>query len=326
MRFPRLWRLVLLVASMGAANATGAHAAPYPTKPIHLIVPYAPGGNSDVIARILAARMSENLGQQVLVENRPGASAIIGSEIVSKAAPDGYTLLIISSGNLTTNPSLFTTLPYDTLRGFTPISNVAFTTYALDVHPSLPVHSVKELIDLAKKQPGRIDAATPGIGTGGHLALEVFMAMSGTSFTQVSYKGAAPALNDTISGQTKVIMDALSTSIPHVRAGTIRALAQSGTVRSPLMPDVPTIAESGLPGYEYTVYNSLLGPPNLPREIVEKLQAEIEKAGRDPEVKARFDELGITMEASSPEKLVEFMKTEMGKWSKIIRDAGIQPQ
>jgi tripartite-type tricarboxylate transporter receptor subunit TctC len=326
MRLSSLWPLALLVAAIAAANAIAAHAAPYPSKPIRLIVPYAPGGNSDVIARTLAARMSESLGQPVIVENRPGASGIIGSEVVSKAAPDGHTLLMISSGNLTTNPALFSHLPYDTLRDFTPIANVAYTTYVLDVHPSLPVYSVKELIDLAKKAPGKIDAATPGIGTGGHLALELFMAMSGTSFTQVTYKGAAPALSDTIAGQTKVIMDAMSTSIAHVRAGSVRALGQSGTVRSPLLPDVPTISEAGLPGYESTVYNSLLGPAGIPREIVDKLQACIDKAGRDPQVKARFEELGIVMDVSSPEKLVDFIKVEMAKWSKIIRDAGITPQ
>lgn len=326
MRFSSLWPLALLVTLVAAANGIACHAAPYPAKPIRLIVPYAPGGNSDVIARTLAARMSESLGQPVIVENRPGASGIIGSEVVSKAAPDGHTLLMISSGNLTTNPSLFNQLPYDTLRDFTPIANVAYTTYVLDAHPSLPVYSVKELIDLAKKAPGKIDAATPGIGTGGHLALELFMAMSGTSFTQVTYKGAAPALSDTIAGQTKVIMDAMSTSIAHVRAGSVRALGQSGTVRSHLLPDVPTISEAGLPGYESTVYNSLLGPPGMPREIVDKLQAEIDKAGRDPQVKARFEELGIVMDVSSPENLVDFIKVEMAKWSKIIRDAGITPQ
>jgi tripartite-type tricarboxylate transporter receptor subunit TctC len=326
MRFARRRLLALLLTVMAGANAVAVHAAPYPSKPIRIVVPYAPGGNSDIIARTLAAKMSESLGQPVIVENRPGASGIIGSEVVSKAAPDGYTLLMISSGNLTTNPSLFSQLPYDTLRDFTPIANIAYTTYVLDVHPSLPVYSVKELIDLAKKMPGKIDAATPGIGTGGHLALELFMAMSGTKFTQVTYKGAAPALSDTIAGQTKVIMDALSTSIGHVRAGTVRALGQSGKGRSPLLPEVPTISEAGLPGYESTVYNSLLGPPGMQRDIVDRLQAEIDKAGRNPQVKARFEELGIIMDVSSPEKLVDFIKVEMAKWSKIIRDAGIPPQ
>jgi tripartite-type tricarboxylate transporter receptor subunit TctC len=316
----------LFIALCGVAAASSAFAETYPAKPIRIVVPYAPGGNSDVIARTLGAKLSENLGQPVIVDNRPGASAIIGSDAVAKAAPDGYTLLMISSGNLTTNPSLFAKLPYDTARDFTPISNVAYTTYLLDVHPSLPVNSVRELIALAQAQPGKIDAATPGIGAGGHLALELFMSMSGTTFTQVHYKGAGPALADTLSGQTKVIMDAMSTSLRHVRAGTLRALGQSGKTRSALMPDVPTIAEAGLPGYENSVYNALLGPASMPKQLVDKLQAEVVKAGLDPAVLEKFGQLGITMTASTPEGLADFMKVETAKWAQIIQAAGIKPQ
>lgn len=308
------------------ALSWSAVAQPYPAKPIRLVVPYAAGGNSDVIARTLAVPLAESLGQPVIIDNRAGASGIIGSDVVAKAAPDGYTLLMISSGNLTTNPSLFDKLPYDTVRDFTPISNVAYTSYVLDVHPSLPVKSVQELIALAKQKPGQIDAAIPGTGTGGHLALELFMDMTGTRFTEVAYKGAAPALSDTIAGQTKVIMDALSTSLAHVRAGRVRALGQSGTVRSPLVPDVPTIAEQGLPGYEFLVYNALLGPPGMPPEIVQRLQAEVAKAGSHPLVKERFAELGITMTASSPEELAHFTTAETEKWARIIRAAGIKAQ
>jgi tripartite-type tricarboxylate transporter receptor subunit TctC len=227
MRFLRrsLVQFVLIVSCWLAMGP--AQAQPYPAKPIRIVVPYAAGGNSDVIARTLGAKLSENLGQPVIIDNRPGASGIIGSEVVAKAPADGYTLVMISSGNLTTNPALFASLPYDTARDFTPISNVAYTSYVLDVHPSLPVHSVQELIALAKAEPGKLDAATPGIGTGGHLALELFMAMTGTRFTQITYKGAGPALADTLSGQTNVIMDAMSTSLRHVRAGTIRALGKA---------------------------------------------------------------------------------------------------
>jgi tripartite-type tricarboxylate transporter receptor subunit TctC len=310
----------------GASPAANALADSYPARPIRLIVPYAAGGNSDVIARAVGARLSENVGQPVIVDNRPGASAIIGSDVVAKAAPDGYTLLMISSGNLTTNPSLFETLPYDTARDFTPISNVAYTTYSLNVHPSLPVRSVQELIALARAEPGKIDAATPGIGAGGHLALELFMSMSGARFTQVHYKGAGPALADTLSGQTKVIMDAMSTSLRHVRAGTIRALGQSGATRSSLMPDVPTIAEAGLPGYEYSVYNALLGPAGMPRDIVDRLQAEVAKASRSPDVLQKFAELGITVTAATPAELADYMKAETAKWARIIRAAGIKPE
>jgi tripartite-type tricarboxylate transporter receptor subunit TctC len=315
----------MVFASLMLLTAGGS-AEPYPTRPIRIVVPYAPGGNSDVIARILAATMSESLGQPVIVENRPGASGIIGSEVVARAEPDGYTLLLISSGNLTTNPTLFSKLPYDTARDFSPISNVAYTSYVLSVHPSLQVKSVRELIDLAKATPGKLDAAIPGIGAGGHLALELFTSMSGAEFTHVVYKGAGPAMTDTIAGHTKVIMDALPTSLENVRGGVIRALAQSGTERSPLLPDVPTMAEAGLPGYEAIVYNALLGPPGLPRDIVLKLRAEVVSAGQSAMVRQRFAELGLSMTASTPEQLVDFIRIETAKWAKVIHETNMKIQ
>ena len=323
-QWSRLWMMPVLCCCL--LVTTGVRGEVYPSRAIRIVVPYAPGGNSDVIARILAASMSESLGKPVIVENRPGASAIIGSEVVAKAAPDGYTLLLISSGNLTTNSALFSKLPYDTFRDFSPITNVAYTTYVLSVHPSLPVNSVGQLIELAKAQPKQLDAAIPGVGAGGHLALELFMSMSGTEFTEIIYKGAGPALTDTIAGHTRVIMDALSTSIENVRGGTVRALAQSGTTRSPLLPDVPTMREAGVPGYEFIVYNALLGPAGLPQDIIEKLQAEVAKVGRDATVQERFARLGLTMTASTPEELAAFMQTETAKWAKIIREMNIQIQ
>jgi tripartite-type tricarboxylate transporter receptor subunit TctC len=316
----------MLAILIGLAFATGVMAESYPTRAIRIIVPYEPGGNSDLIARVLSARISESLGQPVIVENRAGASAIIGSNFVAKAVPDGYTLLMISSGNLTTNPTLFANLPYDTVRDFTPITNVAYTSYVLDVHPSLPVRSVQELIDLAKSEPGAIDAAIPGIGAGGHLALELFMSMSGTKFTEIPYKGAGPAMADTVAGHTKVIMDALSTTTQNVRTGAVRALAQSGAMRSPLLPDVPTMAEAGLPRYEAVVYNALLGPAGLPPEIVKRLQAEVAKAGRRSDVQETFAQLGITMTSSTPEELANFIAIETAKWAKIIRETGIKAE
>jgi tripartite-type tricarboxylate transporter receptor subunit TctC len=316
----------VLIIACGLLFATCAMADEFPTRAIRIVVPYAPGGNTDVISRTLAAKMSESLGYPVLVENRPGASAIIGSEYVAKSPPDGYTLLMISTGNLATNPTFFSHLPYDTIKDFTPISNVAYTSYVLDVHPSLPVKSVKDLIDLAKSQPGKIDAAIPGIGTSGHLAFLLFTSMSRTKFTEITYSGAAPALTATIAGHTKVFMDAVSTSLQNVRAANIRALGQSGSTRSPLLPDVPTIAEAGLPGYEAIVYNALLGPAGLPRSIVDKLRAEIVKAGRQSDVQKKFAQLGITMTASTPEELAGLIETETAKWSKIVRDSGIKTQ
>lgn len=317
--------LFLIVAGMVCASLApaGLHAESYPDRPIRIVVPYAAGGNSDLIARTFATALSDSLGQSVIVVNRPGASAIIGTEMVAAAPPDGYTLLMISSGNLTTNPALFAKLPYDTAMDLTPITNVASTPYVLSVHPSLPVKSVAQLIRLVKSEPGKITAAIPGVGTGGHLALELFMNMSGTEFLQVPYQGAAPALADTIAGHTKVMMDALSTSLQNVRAGKIRPLAQSGLSRSPLLPDVPTVSEEGLAGYEFTVANALLGPAGMPRGIVDKLRAEFEKAGQRPELQQSFAQLGLTVTVSTPEELAAYIDAETAKWQKIISAAGI---
>jgi tripartite-type tricarboxylate transporter receptor subunit TctC len=326
MRFPYLALPMIVALLCSPLIVKNAAAGPYPSRPIRIVVPYAPGGNTDIIARAFAGPLSELLGQSVFVENRPGASAIIGSDLVATAPADGYTLLLVSSGNLTTNPTLFAKLPYDTLRDFTPITNVAYTSYLLDAHPSLPVTSVGELIALAKSEPGAINAAIPGIGAGGHLALELFMSMSGTKFTEVAYQGAGPALTDTIAGHTQIMMDALSTSLQNVRTGTVHALGQSGLARSPLLPDVPTFAEAGLPGYEYLVYNALLGPAGLPREIVDKLQAGFAKVAERPDLREKFVQLGLTMVVSTPEQLADYIGTETTKWSKVIHEAGIEVQ
>ena len=326
MRLPYFLVVISLALACSPLIMTSAAAEPYPTRPIRIVVPYAPGGNSDIIARAFAGPLAELLGQSVIIENKPGASAIIGSDLVATAPPDGYTLLLISSGNLTTNPTLFAKLPYDTIRDFTPITNVAYTSYLLDVHPSLPVKSLGEFIALAKSDPGGINAAIPGVGTGGHLALELFMSMSGTKFTEVAYQGAGPALTDTVAGHTQIMMDALSTSLQHVRAGTVHALGQSGLVRSPLLPDVPTFAEAGLPGYEYLVYNALLGPRGLPRDVVDKLQAAFAKASTRPDMQEKFAQLGLTMTVSTPEQLTDYIGAETAKWAKVIREAGIEVQ
>jgi tripartite-type tricarboxylate transporter receptor subunit TctC len=326
MRAPYPSLAIILALLCGPTIMSSAAAEPYPTRPIRIIVPYAPGGNTDIIARAFAGPLAALLGQSIIVENRPGASAIIGSDLVATAPADGYTLLLISSGNLTTNPTLFAKLPYDTIRDFTPITNVAYTPYLLDVHPSLPVKSVGELIALAKSKPGEINAAIPGIGTGGHLALELFMSLSGTKFTEIAYQGAGPALTDTIAGHTQIMMDALSTSLPNVRAGTVHALGQSGLTRSPLLPDLPTLTEAGLPGYEYVVYNALLGPACLPRDIVDKLQAAFAKVGERPDMRDKFEQLGLTTTVSSPQQLADYIGVETAKWAKVIRQAGIEVQ
>ncbi len=309
--------------SIGAAQAQ-AQITAYPVKPVRMIVAYPAGGNLDTNARGLAQKLTESFGHQVLVENRPGASGIIGSEFVARSAPDGYILLFTAAGNHTINPSLFAKLPYDTVRDFTAISNFARVPLVLVVHPSLPARSVKELIALAKAHPGQINAANGGNGTSGHLAMALFMTMSATKFTQIPYKGNAPALADTIGGQTPTMIDTLSTSLGQIKAARVRALAVTSPQRSPLLPEVPTIAEAALPGYEANVYNGVVGPAGMPNDIVAKLSAEAARIANNAEVRQRFGQQAVELIGSTPEEFAAFIKADIAKWDKVIRAAGIK--
>jgi len=317
---------VFAAVAMATCGVPDALAQAYPTKPVRMVVPYAPGGNLDANGRVLAQLLSESFGRQVVIDNRPGASGIIGSDHVAKSAPDGYTLLFAAAGNHTTNPSLFAKLPYDSVRDFTPISNFASVPLIVVTHPSLPVRTAKALIALAKARPGEIVAATGGNGTSGHLALELFMALSGTRFTQVPYKGNAPGLADTIGGQTSLMIDTLSTSLAQVKGGRLRALAVTSRERAPLLPDVPTVHESAIPGFEANVYNGALGPAGLPREVVAKLAGEMVRIARDPEVRKRFAQQAVDLIGSTPEEFGTFIREDIDKWAKVIRSAGIKAQ
>jgi tripartite-type tricarboxylate transporter receptor subunit TctC len=323
----RSQHIALLAAAFAAVQGTAVLAQPtYPARPIRMIVPYAPGGNLDVNARHLAQLLTEPLGRQVFVENRPGASGIIGSDHVAKSPPDGYTLLFAAAGNHTTNPSLYAKLPYDTVRDFTPVCNFARVPLILVSHPSLPVRSAKELIALAKGRPGEIVAATGGNGTSGHLAIELFMSMSGTRFTQVPYKGNAPGLADTIAGQTSLMIDTLSTSLGQVKGGRLRALAVTSRERTPLLPDVPSVHEAALPGFEANVYNGAVGPPGLPADIVAKLSGEMIRIARNPEVRNRFAQQAVELIGSTPEEFGTFIKADIDKWARVVREAKISLQ
>lgn len=318
------WRVALAFAFAFAFAGAQARSPAYPSKPVRIVVPIPAGGNVDIIARAVAQKLTENWHKQVIVENRPGASTIIGSEFVAKSAPDGYTLLINSAGNLTSNPGLYPKLPYDTLRDFTPISNIARVALILVVHPSLPVKSVKELIALAKARPGELSVGNGSMGSAGHLALELFMSMSATRFVPVPYKGNAPALADTIAGHVPMMIDTLSTSITHVKGGRLRALGVTSPERSPLLPDIPTVAEAALPGYEASVYIGLLGPAAMPRDIVGKVSSEVASIARDPETRQQFAQEGIELIGSTQEAFATFMRTDIAKWEKLIREAGIK--
>lgn len=298
----------------------------YPWRAIRIVVPLPPGGNVDIIARGFAQRLTGALGQQVLVDNKGGAGTVIGSEAVARSEPDGHTLLVVGAGNLTVNPALFKKLPYDTERDFAPVSVMAQVPLILVVHPSLPVSTVRELIAYARQRPGEINLANGSTGSAGHLAGELFMSMSATRYQSIPYKGNAPALADTVAGHMMMMFDTLSTALPYVRAGRLRAIAVTGGERSPLLPEVPTVAESGLPGYEASVTICMLAPGATPAAVVQRLSTEVARIARVPEIRAQFGEQGIELVGSTPDACADFVRTDIAKWRKVIQQAGITPE
>jgi len=303
----------MLIAS-GIANAQ------YPSKPIHLVIPFPPGGPTDIIGRALGQKLGEALGQPVIVENRGGAGASIGSDAVAKSAPDGYTLLVGTTGSHTINPALYAKLPYDPVRDFAPVSLLATYGNVLVVSPKLPVKNVRELIELARAKPGEVTFGSAGNGASNHLSGELLASMSGVRMQHVPYKGSAPALIDVMGGQVSFMFDILSTSLPQIKAGTVRAIAFSGSTRSPLIPDVPTVAESGLPGYEVVGWFGLFAPAGTPREIVNRLNAETVKILKLPEMKEKLT--GYDPAPSTPEQFAAIIKADTALWAKVVKESG----
>jgi len=293
----------------------------YPNKPIRMIVPYPPGGPTDVLGRIVAQKLSESLGQQVVIENRPGASGMIGSEIVAKAPPDGYTLLTNASIHVI-NPSLYPKMNFDVLRDFAPVSLIAQVPLILVVNPALPVKSVSELIALAKAQPNRLNFGSSGNAAAPHLAGESFKIATGVQMQHVPYKGSAPALTDLIGGQVQLIFDSMPSAMPHVKSGKIRAIAVTTAKRSPTVPDLPTIAESGVPGFDISTWYGVWAPVGTPRDIVNKVATEISKALQQPAVRERLAALGAEPAGNTPEEFAAYCQSELAKWSKIVRESG----
>ena len=314
------------VALVMASGAPCAHAQDYPNKPIRLIVPFAAGGNLDVVTRPLAQVLTQTLGQQVLVDNRAGASGIVGTQAVAKAAPDGYTLLM-SATILVTTPTIMANVPsYDPIRDFKGISTVAIIPQILVVHPSLPAQNVKELIALAKAQPGKLNYASGGTGSSSHLATELFARQAGISIARISYKSSAPALTDLIGGTVSLMFDNISTSIGQINAGRVRVLAVTTANRSPLLPNVPTAAES-LPGYVAAQFNGMFAPAKMPREIIARLHSEIRKFVEMPDMKKLYGDQGVTLVSSpSPEQFDDFVKAEYARWTRVIQEAGIKDE
>ena len=315
-----------VVAATIAFTAAGAvFAQTYPVKALRMVVPFAPGGGTDVIARYLAAGMSESMNRQVVVDNRGGANGIIGTEIVARAPADGYTLLFVSSPH-SVNPGLYPKLPYDTLRDFAPVSMVATSPYILVVHPSLPVRNVKELIALAKTRPDQITYGSGGSGSSAHLAAELFNQMAGVKLREIPYKGAGPALMAVLSGESAVVFGNALTVKPHIQSGRLRALGIASAKRSASAPEMPTIAEGGVPDYRADAVLGLLAPARTPRAIVETLNAEVHKTMRLPAAVDAMRGMSVDIALSTPEEFGRLIESEMQRWDKVIRALNLKVQ
>jgi tripartite-type tricarboxylate transporter receptor subunit TctC len=309
------------LAAVLAAAAAGAVAQSYPNRPVRMVVPLSPGGFADVPARVIAPRLSEALGQTVFVENKPGAGATIGTDFVAKAKPDGYTVLFTGTPHVI-SPALYKNLPYDPLKDFAPVMLVASGPYVLVVNPQLPVRSVQELIAAAKAQPGKIDYASSGNGSAQHLVSALFTSMAGIDLNHVPYKGSGPAMQDLLSGQVKVSFAGIPNVMPSLKSGKLRALAVSTPKRSPDLPDVPTVAEAGVPGYDATLWLALLAPAGTPGDVVQKLYAEATKTLREPEVQKAIAATGVEVSILGPQELPAFLQSEADKWGKVARESG----
>ena len=305
--------------------AVSALAQDYPARPVRIVIPLSPGGTTDVPGRIIAQKLSEALGQQFFVENRAGAGGTIGTDYVAKSRPDGYTLLLTASPFVIA-PHVYKNMPYDTLADFAPVIRIASGPYVLVVHPSLGVNSVKELIALAKKEPGKIDFASSGNGGAQHLVTELFMYMTGIKLNHVPYKGSGPAQQDLMSGIIKVSFVGTPIAIPHMKSGRLKALGVSTAKRSPEIPDVPTIAEAGVPGYEAIVWIGMLAPTGAPREIVARLNGEIGKLIRTDDVKRLLAPTGMEPDPDTPAQFGAYLKADYDKWGKVVRDSGATVQ
>jgi tripartite-type tricarboxylate transporter receptor subunit TctC len=321
-RLARLAAAIALLGSAGALSAQVQDARGYPMKPVRLIVPFAPGGGVDIVARSVVVKLAELSGQQFVVDNRGGGGTVIGTELVARATPDGYTLLF-GSTSLATNPALNRKLPYDTVKDFIPVSQASFQAYVLAVHPGVPASSVKEFIALAKAKPNTLNFGSPGLGTGSQLAAELLKVMTGTQMVHVPYKGSGPALADVIAGQIQFIMGTILSTSPHVKSGRLRALGVSSEKRVAVLPDVPTISEAGLQGYEATSWNGVLAPRGAPRPVVTRLHSLIAEALASPDVRERLMADGGEPVGSSPEQFARFIRAEIEKWTKVVKSAGI---
>jgi tripartite-type tricarboxylate transporter receptor subunit TctC len=306
---------------LAMAFATAAAAQNFPSKPVRVVITYPPGGSTDVVGRALAARLTEVLGQQVVVDNRGGAGGIIGTDIVAHATPDGYTVLLGTSAGMSINPLLHKKLPYDVQRDFASISLVVINPQALVAHPALPVSNVQELIKLARAKPGQINYASPGVGSPNHMGMELLKSMTGINVVHVPYKGGGPAMTELLAGQVQLLFNSIPSVLPQVKAGRLKALAVGSARRSPAMPDVPTVAESGVPGYEYATWYGLFAPAGTPHAVIAQLNKAVAAALKNPELSQSLAAQGSEPNPTSPDALARFVTSEHDRWSRVVKAA-----
>ncbi len=318
------WKVLCALACVGAH--AGAADTGFPTRPIRFIVPNGAGGTTDLVARSVAPKLADMLGQQVVIDNRPGSGGILGTEIVAKATPDGHTLLMGTIGNIAISPALYRKLGYDSLRDFAPVTQLASAAYMVVVHPTIAAKSMKELAALAKAKPGALNFASAGSGTGSHLAAELFKSMAGVEMVHVPYKGGSPAMTDVIAGQVQLMFNGIPSSMPHLRSGRVRALAVTTATRSAAAPELPTIAEAGFPGAESTSWTGILVPAGTPAPVIAKLNAAFVKALQFPDVVARLSTDGAAPVGNSPAAFGTYIKSELAKWAKVVKASGATAQ
>ena len=314
---------VIVAGCLGGAFAA-AMAQGYPNKPVRWVVPFPPGGSADIMGRMIGQDLAKTLGQQVVIENRAGASAIVGSEYVAKSPADGYTLLQANVSQMTIHPSLYPKLPYDPLEDFAPVTVLGVVTSVVVTTPALPVKSIQDLVALARKRPGLLNFTSSGAGASTHLTGELLKQRAGIAMTHISYKGSGPALTDVMAGFVEVMFENLPSALPFINAGKLKVLAVTGKDRSPVLKTVPTLAESGFPGFDMVSWQALVAPANTPKPVIDKLNAEVARVLRTPEMKEKMIGLGTEVVANTPEQFAQCLREEMAKWSKIVKDAGIK--
>lgn len=319
-------RIMALALSVSSAYPATALAQAWPSKPIRMIVPFPPGGGVDFVGRIVGQRLAKSLGQQVIIDNRGGANGIVGMELLKTSPPDGYTIAAASQGPLSLNPSMYVKLPYDSLRDFAPISNMVNFPLLLVTHPSLPVKNVRELIALAKKNPGQLSYSSSGVGNSGHLAAELFDSMAKVKMIHVPYKGTGPAGMALLAGEVQLTFSSIPTVLPHVRAGKLKALGVGNAERVPLLPEFPTIAESGLPGYEAYAWGGMIAPANTPKDVIARLNREIVQILKQKDVADQMLKEGVVPTPSTADEFGAYIKAEIVKWGTVIKLANIKPE